>query len=71
MIGGMRMGCPELVMMLLLVALFVLGPRLNFRGGPPSPLHLLPADDGVLLRSRARKKTGAKRRATPAAHDRD
>jgi hypothetical protein len=22
----------------------------NFRGGPPSPMHPLPADDGALLR---------------------
>jgi hypothetical protein len=27
----------------------------NFRGGPPTPMHPSPADDGALLRRRARK----------------
>ena len=27
----------------------------NFRGGPPTPMHPSPADDGRLLRRRARK----------------
>jgi hypothetical protein len=27
----------------------------NFRGGPPTPMHPSPADDGALLRKRARK----------------
>jgi hypothetical protein len=27
----------------------------NFRGGPPTPMHPCPADDGALLRKRARK----------------
>ena len=28
----------------------------NFRGGPPTPRHPLPADDGVILR---RRRSGA------------
>jgi hypothetical protein len=28
----------------------------NFRGGPPTPMHPSPADDGFLLRARHRKK---------------
>ena len=28
----------------------------NFRGGPPTPMHPSPADDGALLRRRFRKK---------------
>jgi hypothetical protein len=27
----------------------------NFRGGPPTPMHPSPADDGALLRRRSRK----------------
>ena len=27
----------------------------NFRGGPPTPMHPLPADDGALLRRRPRR----------------
>lgn len=27
----------------------------NFRGGPPTPMHPSPADDGTLLRRRARR----------------
>ena len=27
----------------------------NFRGGPPTPMHPSPADDGALLRRRFRK----------------
>ncbi|MBZ5624491.1 MAG: hypothetical protein LAQ69_38200 [Acidobacteriia bacterium] len=27
----------------------------NFRGGPPTPMHPSPANDGALLRRRARK----------------
>jgi len=27
----------------------------NFRGGPPTPMHPSPADDGRLLRRRSRK----------------
>jgi hypothetical protein len=27
----------------------------NFRGGPPTPMHPSPADDGALLRRPARK----------------
>jgi hypothetical protein len=27
----------------------------NFRGGPPTPMHPSPANDGVLLRRRSRK----------------
>ena len=27
----------------------------NFRGGPPTPMHPSPADDGALLRKRSRK----------------
>jgi hypothetical protein len=27
----------------------------NFRGGPPTPMHPSPADDGALVRRRSRK----------------
>jgi hypothetical protein len=27
----------------------------HFRGGPPTPMHPSPADDGALLRKRSRK----------------
>ena len=27
----------------------------NFRGGPPTPMHPLPTDDGALLRRRPRR----------------
>jgi hypothetical protein len=27
----------------------------NFRGGPPTPMHPSPADDGAILRRRVRK----------------
>jgi hypothetical protein len=29
----------------------------NFRGGPPTPMHPSPANDGALLRRRTRKKS--------------
>jgi len=29
--------------------------RDNFRGGPPTPMHPSPANDGALLRRRSRK----------------
>ncbi len=28
----------------------------NFRGGPPTPRHPLPADDGILLRRRRKSE---------------
>jgi hypothetical protein len=31
----------------------------NFRGGPPSPMHPLPSDDGRLLGQRARNGNDA------------
>jgi hypothetical protein len=36
----------------------------NFRGGPPTPRHPLPADDGVILRRRRSRVTvhGVKRK---------
>lgn len=34
----------------------------NFRGGPPTPRHPLPADDGILLRRRPRKSENKLRR---------
>jgi hypothetical protein len=62
------MGLREIVVPLLMVVTFFFGRRHlgalseaindfrdNFRGGPPTPMHPCPADDGALLRERARK----------------
>jgi hypothetical protein len=35
----------------------------NFRGGPPTPMHPSPANDGALLRRRRRKAETADGRA--------
>jgi hypothetical protein len=58
------MGIREIVVALSALTLFFFRRELldafreginNFRGGPPTPRHPLPADDGTLLRRRSRK----------------
>jgi hypothetical protein len=62
------MGPHEILLVSVMVAAFFLGRRHldaiseaienfrdNFRGGPPTPMHPSPVNDGALLRRRARK----------------
>jgi hypothetical protein len=37
----------------------------NFRGGPPTPMHPSPADDGALLRRRSPKNTNYPAKCPP------